>query len=182
MPSRPHPLRRISTNSLTSLARSQQDPGAHSPSGLGFLAPALQDLVDESASLVQNTRNLNRLDEALGVFAEGFGAYMYALRMGAFCVDWREGPEQGSWARGECGECDATTGTKRSEGRGGGRSGRRTDFRSSERARKSPHRAQGEYPRAPRARRISSAPKGTRDSVTCRTSARSSGLRGTRPS
>ncbi|GHJ89411.1 hypothetical protein NliqN6_5813 [Naganishia liquefaciens] len=99
MPSKPHPLRRISTNSLTSLARSQQDASAASPSGLAFLAPALQDLVDESASLVQNTRNLNALDEALGVFAEGFGAYMYALRMGAFCVDWKEGPEEGSWGR-----------------------------------------------------------------------------------
>lgn len=95
MPSKPHPLRRISTNSLTSLARSQQDTSTSSPSGLAFLAPALQDLVDESASLVQNTRDLSRLDEALGVFGEGFGAYLYALRMGAFCVDWREGPEGG---------------------------------------------------------------------------------------
>lgn len=109
MPSKPHPLRRISTNSLTSLARSQQD--ATSPSQLSFLAPALQDLVDESASLVQNTRALNRVSEALGVFNEGFGAYLYALRMGAFCVDWREGPEGGSW--GEFDEHELTSGARR---------------------------------------------------------------------
>jgi DASH complex subunit DAM1 len=109
MPSKPHPLRRISTNSLTSLARSQQD--ATSPSQLSFLAPALQDLVDESASLVQNTRALNRVSEALGVFNEGFGAYLYALRMGAFCVDWREGPEGGSW--GEFDEQELTSGARR---------------------------------------------------------------------
>lgn len=96
MPSKPHPLRRISTNSLTALARSQQS-SSESPSHLQFLAPALQDLVDESASLVQNTRALNKVSEALGVFNEGFGAYLYALRMGAFCVDWREGPEGGNF-------------------------------------------------------------------------------------
>lgn len=46
---------------------------------------------------MQNTRALNKVSEALGVFNEGFGAYLYALRMGAFCVDWREGPEGGNF-------------------------------------------------------------------------------------
>lgn len=157
MPSKPHPLRRISTNSLASLARSQHDP-THSPSGLGFLAPALQDLIDESASLVQNTRNLNRLDEALGVFAEGFGAYMYALRMGAFCVDWREGPEQGSWARGEC------RASERSErARILRANADKEDVERAEGHARLRHCLSEARIRAPQARTTSSAPQGTRD-------------------
>ncbi|KAJ9095325.1 hypothetical protein QFC21_005691 [Naganishia friedmannii] len=104
MPSKPHPLRRISTNSLTSLARSQslgESPSnPHtSPSHLDFLAPALQDLVDESASLAHNIKNLSQLHDALGMFNDSFAAYLYALKMNAFCVDWKEGPDDRSFKR-----------------------------------------------------------------------------------
>ncbi|KAJ9111252.1 hypothetical protein QFC22_006552 [Naganishia vaughanmartiniae] len=104
MPSKPHPLRRISTNSLTSLARSQSlgDSPSNpytSPSHLDFLAPALQDLVDESASLAHNIKNLSQLHDALGTFNDSFAAYLYALKMNAFCVDWKEGPDDRSFRR-----------------------------------------------------------------------------------
>jgi hypothetical protein len=107
MPSKPHPLRRISTNSLTSLARSQSlgdsPSNPHtSPSQLSFLAPALQDLVDESASLAHNIKNLSKLHDALGTFNDSFAAYLYALKMNAFCVDWKEGPDDRSFKRMDC--------------------------------------------------------------------------------
>ena len=83
----PHPLRRISTGSLTSLARSQ-DRAHTSPSGLDFLQPALTELADEAATLSANIQNLNELHDALGTFNESFAGWMYALKMNAFCVEW----------------------------------------------------------------------------------------------
>ena len=83
----PHPLRRISTGSLSSLARSQ-DRAHISPSGLDFLQPALTELADEAATLASNIANLNELHDALGTFNENFAAWMYALKMNAFCVEW----------------------------------------------------------------------------------------------
>ncbi len=83
----PHPLRRISTGSLSSLARSQ-DKSHTSPSGLDFLQPALMELVDESVTLASNIQQMTRLHDALGTFNESFAAYLYALKMNAFCVEW----------------------------------------------------------------------------------------------
>ena len=83
----PHPLRRISTGSLTSLARSQ-DRARTSPSGLDFLQPALTELVDEAATLSSNVQRLNELHDALGTFNESFAGWLYALTMNAFCVEW----------------------------------------------------------------------------------------------
>lgn len=85
----PHPLRRVSTGSLSSLARSQ-DRSHASPSGLDFLTPALTDLADEAATLAANTQKLNELHDALGTFSEAFAGWMYALKMNAFCVEWPE--------------------------------------------------------------------------------------------
>lgn len=84
-----HPLRRISTGSLTSLARSQ-DHATHSSSGLDFLQPALTDLADEAATLASNIQRMTRLHDALGTFNEAFAAYLYAMKMNAFCVEWAE--------------------------------------------------------------------------------------------
>ncbi len=83
----PHPLRRISTGSLTSLARSQ-DRLHTSPSGLDFLQPALTELADEATTLASNIQHLNELHDALGIFNESFAGWLYALKMNAFCVEW----------------------------------------------------------------------------------------------
>ncbi|KAL7424951.1 DASH complex subunit dam1 [Cryptotrichosporon argae] len=93
----PHPLRRVSTGSLSSLARSQ-DRAHASPSGLDFLQPALTDLVDEAATLGANVANLTALHHALGTFNESFASYLYALKMNAFCVEWPEAPDVNSFA------------------------------------------------------------------------------------
>ena len=83
----PHPLRRISTGSLSSLARSQDRQHA-SAAGLDFLQIPLTDLSDEATTLAANLGKLNELHDALGTFNESFAAYLYALKMNAFCVEW----------------------------------------------------------------------------------------------
>ncbi|EIW71650.1 hypothetical protein TREMEDRAFT_24092, partial [Tremella mesenterica DSM 1558] len=83
----PHPLRRISTGSLSSLARSQ-DRASSSAAGLDFLRIPMTDLADEATTLSSNLNNLNELHDALGTFNESFSAYLYALKMNAFCVEW----------------------------------------------------------------------------------------------
>ena len=85
----PHPLRRISTGSLSSLHRSQ-DRQHTSPSGLDFLSPALIDLSDEATTLAGNVEKLNELHDALGTFNESFAGWLYAMKMNAFCVEWPE--------------------------------------------------------------------------------------------
>ncbi|WVO13850.1 hypothetical protein L204_101473 [Cryptococcus depauperatus] len=100
MPPAHHPLRRISTGSLSSLARST-DRSATSASGLEFLAPALTDLADEAATLASNTSQLTALHDALGTFNEAFAGYLYALKMNAFCVEWPEAPNELSFQRME---------------------------------------------------------------------------------
>lgn len=92
-----HPLRRVSTGSLNSLARSTDRP--QSNAGLDVLAPALQDLADEVAALSTNTQRMSALHDALGQFNEGFAAYMYALKMNAFCVEWPQAPNDSTLAR-----------------------------------------------------------------------------------
>ncbi|WVQ79266.1 hypothetical protein IAT38_001362 [Cryptococcus sp. DSM 104549] len=93
-----HPLRRISTGSLTSLARSTDRPAA-SPSGLDFLQPAMTDLADEAATLAANISQMTQLHDALGTFNEAFAGYLYALKMNAFCVEWPEAPDETSFQR-----------------------------------------------------------------------------------
>ncbi|ORY34846.1 DASH complex subunit Dam1-domain-containing protein [Naematelia encephala] len=94
----PHPLRRISTGSLSSLARSQ-DRAPQSSSGLDFLAPALTELADEAATLAANVQHLNELHDALGTFNESFAGWLLALKMNAFCVEWPLGPNEVSFLR-----------------------------------------------------------------------------------
>lgn len=93
-----HPLRRVSTGSLSSLARSQ-DRNHASASGLDFLQGALTDFADEAATLSTNMQRLGDLHDALDQFNEGFAAYLYALKMNAFCIEWPEAPDPNSWAR-----------------------------------------------------------------------------------
>ncbi|ORX37862.1 DASH complex subunit Dam1-domain-containing protein [Kockovaella imperatae] len=97
-PQPPHPLRRISTGSLSTLARSQ-DRSAASPSGLDFLGPAMMELADEAATLAANIEHLNEMHDALGTFNESFAAWMYALKMNAFCVEWPQAPSESTYSR-----------------------------------------------------------------------------------
>lgn len=80
------------------MARSQ-DRNHSSPSGLDFLEPALTDLADEAATLSANIQRMNDMYNALDQFNEGFAAYLYALKINAFCVEWKEAPDANSWRR-----------------------------------------------------------------------------------
>ena len=51
------------------------------------------ELADEAATLAENISHLNDMHDALGTFNESFAAWMYALKMNAFCVEW---PQVGS--------------------------------------------------------------------------------------
>lgn len=94
-----HPLRRLSTGSLSSLHRSQDRHHA-SPSGLDFLSPAFQALNDEAAMLEKNVQQLNELHDALGTFNESFAGWLYALKMNAFCVEWPQASRCFAFAQG----------------------------------------------------------------------------------
>ncbi|WRT69567.1 uncharacterized protein IL334_006555 [Kwoniella shivajii] len=94
----PHPLRRISTGSLTSLARST-DRNTSSSSGLDHLTGAMVDLSDEVATLSSNIQRMTALHNALGTFNEAFAGYLYALKMNAFCVEWPQAPNEQSFSR-----------------------------------------------------------------------------------
>ncbi|WVF68571.1 hypothetical protein IAT40_003340 [Kwoniella sp. CBS 6097] len=96
----PHPLRRISTGSLSSLARST-DRAHTSPSGLDHLSSAVMDLSDEAATLSANVQQMTALHDALGTFNEAFAGYLYALKMNAFCVEWPQAPNELSFQRME---------------------------------------------------------------------------------
>nr|XP_019043395.1 DASH complex subunit DAM1 [Kwoniella bestiolae CBS 10118]OCF22325.1 DASH complex subunit DAM1 [Kwoniella bestiolae CBS 10118] len=96
----PHPLRRISTGSLSSLARST-DRNTSSASGLDHLTGAMVDLSDEVATLSSNIQQMTALHDALGTFNEAFAGYLYALKMNAFCVEWPQAPNEQSFSRME---------------------------------------------------------------------------------
>ncbi|WWC95501.1 hypothetical protein V866_002365 [Kwoniella sp. B9012] len=96
----PHPLRRVSTGSLSSLARST-DRSTSSPSGLDHLTGAMVDLSDEVATLSSNIQQMTALHDALGTFNEAFAGYLYALKMNAFCVEWPQAPNEQSFSRME---------------------------------------------------------------------------------
>lgn len=84
----PHrtPLRRLSQGSLFALSRSQSYPDA--PHGLGFLEPALSELVDETEALQANVSGLGKLSESLSVFNESFASWLYVMNMNALTTDW----------------------------------------------------------------------------------------------
>ncbi|KZT12604.1 uncharacterized protein LAESUDRAFT_753672 [Laetiporus sulphureus 93-53] len=90
------PLRRISQGSLSRLARSGAYPDA--PYGLGFLEPALSELVDEMEALNNNIQGLRALGDALGTFNESFASWLYIMNMNALTVDWPQAPTEASFA------------------------------------------------------------------------------------
>ena len=84
----PHrtPLRRLSQGSLFRLSRSGAYPDA--PHGLGFLEPALGELLDEAEALQSNVEGLRNLSDALSTFNESFASWLYVMNMNALTIDW----------------------------------------------------------------------------------------------
>lgn len=80
------PLRRISQGSLFRLSRSGAFPDA--PHGLGFLEPAMYELVDEAEALSTNVAGLKSLGDALSTFNESFASLLYVMNMNALTTDW----------------------------------------------------------------------------------------------
>ncbi|TCD66081.1 hypothetical protein EIP91_001839 [Steccherinum ochraceum] len=93
----PHrtPLRRLSQGSLSRLSRSGAYPDA--PHGLGFLEPALGELVDEAEALQVNVEGLKSLSNALATFNESFASWLYVMNMNALTTDWPQAPTDASY-------------------------------------------------------------------------------------
>ena len=89
------PLRRLSQGSLFRLSRSTAYPDA--PHGLGFLEPALAELVDEAETLQTNVEGLRKLSDALGTFNESFASWLYVMNMNALTTDWPQAPTSTSF-------------------------------------------------------------------------------------
>ncbi|OSD03748.1 hypothetical protein PYCCODRAFT_1434136 [Trametes coccinea BRFM310] len=89
------PLRRLSQGSLFRLSRSGAYPDA--PHGLGFLEPALAELIDEAEALQTNVEGLRSLGDALGAFNESFASWLYVMNMNALTTDWPQAPTQASF-------------------------------------------------------------------------------------
>ncbi|KDQ54382.1 hypothetical protein JAAARDRAFT_182333 [Jaapia argillacea MUCL 33604] len=96
-PSAPHrtPLRRVSQGSLRALSRSTAFPDA--PYGLGFIEPAMAELVDEVEALQANIEGLKGLSESLGTFNEAFSSYLYMMKMNSLTVEWKQEPTEASF-------------------------------------------------------------------------------------
>nr|VWP00285.1 Protein kinase domain-containing protein [Ganoderma boninense] len=90
------PLRRLSQGSLFRLSRSGAYPDA--PHGLGFLEPALAELIDEAEALQTNAEGLKNLDIALETFNESFASWLYVMNMNALTVDFPQAPADTSFA------------------------------------------------------------------------------------
>ncbi|EKM60058.1 uncharacterized protein PHACADRAFT_87274 [Phanerochaete carnosa HHB-10118-sp] len=93
----PHrtPLRRLSQGSLFRLSRSGAYPDA--PHGLGFLEPALSELLDEAEALQTNVEGLRNLSDALSTFNESFASWLYVMNMNALTTDWPQAPTDASF-------------------------------------------------------------------------------------
>lgn len=106
----PHrtPLRRLSQGSLFRLSRSGVYPDA--PHGLGFLEPALGELLDEMEALQVNVAGLKNLSDALETFNESFASWLYVMNMNALTTDWPQAPTPLSFKYGaqRAGMCQRT--------------------------------------------------------------------------
>jgi len=95
----PHrtPLRRVSQGSLFRLSRSNAFPDA--PHGLGFLEPAMAELLDETETLQTNIEGMKRLSDSLATFNESFASWLYIMNMNALTIDW---PQVRRYANRHC--------------------------------------------------------------------------------
>lgn len=84
----PHrtPLRRISQGSLFALSQSGAFPDA--PHGLGFLEPAMSELIDETETMHSNIDGMKNLSDSLATFNESFASWLYVMNMNALTTDW----------------------------------------------------------------------------------------------
>ncbi|KAL1716759.1 DASH complex subunit Dam1-domain-containing protein [Schizophyllum commune] len=89
------PLRRVSTNSLFRLSRSQAYPDA--PEDLGFMEPAISELSDEMDTLQTHIEGLRHLSETLSTFNESFASYLYVMEMNGLTTDWPQMPTDASF-------------------------------------------------------------------------------------
>ncbi|PSR92133.1 hypothetical protein PHLCEN_2v4778, partial [Hermanssonia centrifuga] len=81
--------------SLFRLSRSGAYPDA--PHGLGFLEPAMGELLDEVETLQTNVHGLHNLSDALGTFNESFASWLYVMNMNALTTDWPQAPTDASF-------------------------------------------------------------------------------------
>ncbi|PWN18466.1 hypothetical protein BCV69DRAFT_314661 [Microstroma glucosiphilum] len=90
------PLRRISRGSISALSSSRGGPNSSSSSStpLSFLEGPLGNLADETSILSSNLAELAEIYEALNVFNEGFGGFVYGLKVAAYCIEWAEAPQE----------------------------------------------------------------------------------------
>lgn len=115
-PSRPTtPIRRISRGSLSALLSQSRGhdnslslsggpsnasyPDHHEPSPLSFLDESVGYLSDETSTLLTNLNDLSEIHSALDTFNEGFGMFLYGLRVAAYCIEWEESPQVESFQR-----------------------------------------------------------------------------------
>lgn len=86
------PLRRVSRGSISALSQSR---GA-SATPLSFLEGALGNLADETSILSANLEELTSIHDSLNTFNEGFGMFLYGLKVAAYCIEWSEVRERNS--------------------------------------------------------------------------------------
>ncbi|WFD28669.1 DASH complex subunit dam1 [Malassezia nana] len=55
---------------------------------------ALPILAEETAALQANMADMADIHQALGTFNESFAAFLYGIKMNAFCVEWPEAPTE----------------------------------------------------------------------------------------
>ncbi|KAH9929017.1 uncharacterized protein BXZ73DRAFT_90475 [Epithele typhae] len=104
-PPTPHtPLRRLSQGSLSRLSRSATYPDA--PHGLGFLEPALAELIDEAETLQTNVEGLRALE---------IRYLLYVMNMHALTTDFPQAPSDASFALASR-RADATMSTQPASG------------------------------------------------------------------
>ncbi|CAO1637371.1 unnamed protein product [Parajaminaea phylloscopi] len=91
------PLRRVSRGSISALSQSR----GTSSTPLSFLEGALGNLADETSILSSNLEDLASIHDALNTFNEGFGMFLYGLKVAAYCIEWSEAPQEDSFARAQ---------------------------------------------------------------------------------
>lgn len=83
------PIRVLSGSTLNShVGRSSQRPTV---TPLSFLEEeALPILAEETAALHANLADMADIQQSLSTFNESFAAFLYGIKMNAFCVEWPE--------------------------------------------------------------------------------------------
>ncbi|SHO79667.1 Similar to S.cerevisiae protein DAM1 (Essential subunit of the Dam1 complex (aka DASH complex)) [Malassezia sympodialis ATCC 42132] len=84
------PIRVLSGSTLSSHAGRSQRPTV---TPLTFLEDeALPILAEETAALHANLADMADIHQSLSTFNESFAAFLYGIKMNAFCVEWPEAP------------------------------------------------------------------------------------------